>query len=560
MSNVYFGTTTVQADGNWNNVANWYTSSTGGALGRLPNPSTDSVQICNGPVTTGPTGGYSGSVTVGNLLYPRPSIAAGNYSGPIAVNYPADITGGTYSGTVTVTGAGVLSAGTFNGTVTGTSLPGGLTISGGTFNGSLAPNASSFTVSGGTFHGSIAPVNGGDVAVTGGTFTGTFVDGDGTASFPITGGTFAPAVTINVTNPSSTSWPFNPGFGDPYYGSVFAPVLTFTNLPAGGPVITNALVAVGTQGKAFTYQVTASGSPTSYGATGLPAGLSINTTTGLISGTPTGTGVSIITLSVTNASGTNSQNLVLQVLPQFSPNMTPSQLELDQRDIYARLQNDVDFSAGIPVLLELKGITERDVAMAISTSNAQAGLVGSVAIVLMPTLLPDSPNAPGPRFDAVYKVQVIDWPMMRRQPTTGTQQSADEIADRVREILHRFTMGRGQTIYFAGQEPVAVPDGKVSYILKFKRTAADQPPVAVATVGISATAQSGPATVTLSCQTSGAAIYFTTDGSYPGSNSAACPTAQLYTAPFAVTAGQLVRAAAELAGYQQSQVIAQYQF
>jgi Chitobiase/beta-hexosaminidase C-terminal domain len=231
-------------------------------------------------------------------------------------------------------------------------------------------------------------------------------------------------------------------------------------------------------------------------------------------------------------------------------------LELDQLDIFARVQNDPFFVAGVPVLLELRGITERDIAQKIQTLNQQNGLVGSVAVVLMPTLLADSPNAPGPRYDTVYRVQVIDWPMVRRQSVGGTGISADELADRVRQILHRFTMGRGQTIYFAGQEPVNVPDGKISYSLRFKRQSQDLPPVAVASVGISPPGP-GPATATLTCATAGAAIWYTTDGSYPGSNSAACPTAKLYSGPFAVAAGTTLRAAAELTGFQQSQAISQ---
>lgn len=243
------------------------------------------------------------------------------------------------------------------------------------------------------------------------------------------------------------------------------------------------------------------------------------------------------------------------------PSVPPlSQLELDQLDIFARIQNDPFFVAGVPVLLELKGITERDVAIKISTANQSNGLVGTVVIVLMPTLRASDPNAPGPRYDAIYRVQIIDWPVMRRQQNGGTQQSADETADRIREILHRFTMGRGQTIYFDGMEPVQVPDGKVSYVAKFKRTSGDQPPASVAGVLISVT-NSYPSTVTLTCQTAGASIWYTTDGSYPGSNPIACPTAVKYAGPFTVAAaGVTVRAAAEFTGYQQSQVVSQFVF
>ena len=79
------------------------------------------------------------------------------------------------------------------------------------------------------------------------------------------------------------------------------------------PVITSATKASGTVGTAFSYQITATNSPTSYGATGLPAGLTVNSTTGLISGTPTAAGTSTVTLSATNAGGTGNATLTLTI-------------------------------------------------------------------------------------------------------------------------------------------------------------------------------------------------------------------------------------------------------
>ena len=79
------------------------------------------------------------------------------------------------------------------------------------------------------------------------------------------------------------------------------------------PVITSATSANASVGILFSYQITASGTPTSFGATSLPAGLAVNTTTGLISGTPTTAAVTNISMSATNSAGTASAALALTV-------------------------------------------------------------------------------------------------------------------------------------------------------------------------------------------------------------------------------------------------------
>jgi hypothetical protein len=79
------------------------------------------------------------------------------------------------------------------------------------------------------------------------------------------------------------------------------------------PVITSTPTVSGTAGSAFSYQITATNNPTSFGATGLPAGLSINTTSGLISGTPTTVGISTITLTASNSAGTGTRSLILTI-------------------------------------------------------------------------------------------------------------------------------------------------------------------------------------------------------------------------------------------------------
>jgi hypothetical protein len=91
--------------------------------------------------------------------------------------------------------------------------------------------------------------------------------------------------------------------------------LTITIHPAPAtPIITSALTALGRVGTAFAYTAKASESPNSYVATGLPPGLSMAPSTGLISGTPTASGVFTAVLRAANAAGLGAEaNLVFSI-------------------------------------------------------------------------------------------------------------------------------------------------------------------------------------------------------------------------------------------------------
>jgi len=109
------------------------------------------------------------------------------------------------------------------------------------------------------------------------------------------------AATISATNASGTA----------------AQTLTITVNAAAAttpPAITSGLTVSSLAGAAFTYQITASQSPTSYAARFVPIGLTLNPTTGALSGTLAIAGTSYVTIAATNAGGSGTALLVINAI------------------------------------------------------------------------------------------------------------------------------------------------------------------------------------------------------------------------------------------------------
>lgn len=92
-----------------------------------------------------------------------------------------------------------------------------------------------------------------------------------------------------------------------------APAVVNITVTPGIPVVNSPLQTAGQVGVAFNYQITATNSPTSFSASGLPAGLMVNAATGLISGTPTAAAAGSVTISATNAAGIGTAVLTLAI-------------------------------------------------------------------------------------------------------------------------------------------------------------------------------------------------------------------------------------------------------
>jgi len=83
--------------------------------------------------------------------------------------------------------------------------------------------------------------------------------------------------------------------------------------PTAAPVISSPLAWNAVTSTYSTYLITAYNSPTSFGASGLPLGFSINTATGLISGSSSIPGEYPIVISATNVIGTDQKSLVIYI-------------------------------------------------------------------------------------------------------------------------------------------------------------------------------------------------------------------------------------------------------
>jgi hypothetical protein len=118
--------------------------------------------------------------------------------------------------------------------------------------------------------------------------------------------------TVDIYDPSNDTWTTDP---PP------APLPTARRF-AGAAVVDDTIYTVGgealvaTVGQPFTYQITATNRPTSYGASLLPEGINIDAERGIIYGTPiTSAQGFVVTFTATNGVGSDSKDVSLYIAP-----------------------------------------------------------------------------------------------------------------------------------------------------------------------------------------------------------------------------------------------------
>jgi hypothetical protein len=178
----------------------------------------------------------------------------------------------------------------------------------------------------------------------------------------------------------------------------------FTPDAAGAPVISSATAATGTVGVAFSYQIAASGSPTNYNATGLPNGLNVNRSNGLISGTPATNGTSSVTISAINSSGTGQATLTLTINAAPSAPVITSPLSaggtVNQAFSYQIIAtgNPTNYSVTgtLPTGLSFAGNTISGTPTAVGTNSVTIGAMNAAGTGTATLVISISASAPGP--------------------------------------------------------------------------------------------------------------------------------------------------------------------
>ncbi len=131
--------------------------------------------------------------------------------------------------------------------------------------------------------------------------------------------------------PGNVSDPDYPGNNVGYggLGSNGGPpaIVVLAYLVTLSPTITNPLTKSSYVGEVVSFQIAATDGPTSFNATSLPPGLSVSTTTGLITGTLTTAGTYNAVISATNASGTGQATVVWNVVSDVTAPTVPGGLQ-----------------------------------------------------------------------------------------------------------------------------------------------------------------------------------------------------------------------------------------
>jgi len=177
-------------------------------------------------------------------------------------------------------------------------------------------------------------------------------------------------------------------------------VLMFTISAAGPlPSLTSAALVTSAQGASVSYTITATNSPTSFAAVGLPSGLSLNTSTGLISGTPSDPQVATISLTASNSYGSSLPRNLVMTIGSFSAITSPTTLAGATGVAFAATLA----ASNSPVTYSLTGLPS-----GLSFNNVTGVISGAPAIAGIYTLIAGATNALGAGPSTIITLSVSE--------------------------------------------------------------------------------------------------------------------------------------------------------
>jgi len=167
------------------------------------------------------------------------------------------------------------------------------------------------------------------------------------------------------------------------------------------------------------------------------------------------------------------------------------------------------------------------------------GRSGCGLIVEMPTVSVRYANLPGPEHTYGISVVAVEEPGINFAPSTGTLLSAEEVAEIALDCLSPLLIYDVGQLHPAQRAIVEAPEFEnvVAYRVALNCQSLRTGPSRCVLPAIAEDA----GLVTLTANHASDLVYYTLDETLPGP---ANPGAVLYSAPFAVTAGQIIRWAA----------------
>lgn len=224
----------------------------------------------------------------------------------------------------------------------------------------------------------------------------------------------------------------------------------------GTPRITALSFPLATQGVAYSGQVIATGdAPITFSAAGLPTGMSIDGSTGAVTGTPSAVGTYTVTITASNSIDSDSRTFSMSVIPAGSdpraPQITTSALvAATQGASYSMV---VQASGDAPVTFSATGLPA---GLSISASGAISGTTYAAAGPYVVSITAsNSYSADTKAFSLVVRAGSVSIPVITTRilppATVGTTYSVTWAADGAGPLSWEFT----------GLPPGIVADGPV---------------------------------------------------------------------------------------------------